>query len=369
MNSRTLTRQELYKLVWSKPATKLAQELGTSDAAITKLCRKFNIPKPGPGYWKTLEAGFNETTPPLPPAGPGISKQIVIWHESRNQWPFQPEVLKRIEEDQLPANRIQLAKDLSEAHPLVSYTKQLLANRKPNAFGVMSIPSDLKIKRSYLQLSASPKTLPRALLIMDALLRALEARGCRIESGERTEAIVEGEKIGFYLWEDSSPVREMTPEEKAKSAGKWIYELNGKLVFTIDEWQAERKNWRDGQRKRLEDQLNEIVVGIISTAEIIRLRNLQWAHDRQQEAEARLRRQQERRRRELLEAHSALWEKSRSLQLFLNEYKEFLSEQGRVGPDCEEAQWLRWACDYADSLDPFKSGELQRAIQDLNPTL
>jgi len=47
-NSITLTREELYERVWSKPATKLAAEFGISDVALGKICRKLNIPKPFP---------------------------------------------------------------------------------------------------------------------------------------------------------------------------------------------------------------------------------------------------------------------------------------------------------------------------------
>jgi hypothetical protein len=69
VKSRILTREELYQMVWSKPATKLANELGISDVAITKLCRRHNIPKPWPGYWRILEAGHTRKIPSLPAHG------------------------------------------------------------------------------------------------------------------------------------------------------------------------------------------------------------------------------------------------------------------------------------------------------------
>jgi hypothetical protein len=45
-----LTREEIYQRVWSKPATLLAKDLGISDVAIAKICKKLNIPKPYSGY-------------------------------------------------------------------------------------------------------------------------------------------------------------------------------------------------------------------------------------------------------------------------------------------------------------------------------
>jgi hypothetical protein len=46
---------ELQKMVWEMPTVKVAKKLGVSDVAIKKRCKKFNIPKPGLGYWRKIE--------------------------------------------------------------------------------------------------------------------------------------------------------------------------------------------------------------------------------------------------------------------------------------------------------------------------
>ncbi|CAJ0784722.1 BAR domain-containing protein [Ralstonia chuxiongensis] len=56
-NSLTIGRRQLYDLVWSKPRTQLAKELGVSDVMIGKMCRQLNVPAPMPGYWASLAAG------------------------------------------------------------------------------------------------------------------------------------------------------------------------------------------------------------------------------------------------------------------------------------------------------------------------
>ena len=43
----TLTRRELYDLVWSKPMTAIAAEFGVSSVAFAKNCAKLNVPRPG----------------------------------------------------------------------------------------------------------------------------------------------------------------------------------------------------------------------------------------------------------------------------------------------------------------------------------
>ena len=53
----TLTRQELYELVWSTPMTKLAESFGISDVGLAKICDRHRVPTPPRGYWAKKEAG------------------------------------------------------------------------------------------------------------------------------------------------------------------------------------------------------------------------------------------------------------------------------------------------------------------------
>ena len=45
------TKQELEKLVWQRPTSQLAKNLGVSDKAIEKWCKTYGINKPPRGYW------------------------------------------------------------------------------------------------------------------------------------------------------------------------------------------------------------------------------------------------------------------------------------------------------------------------------
>src|SRR5258708_13684482 len=49
--NREFTRGQLHALVWSQPTSTIAKELGISDVALGKTCRKLSVPKPPPGYW------------------------------------------------------------------------------------------------------------------------------------------------------------------------------------------------------------------------------------------------------------------------------------------------------------------------------
>jgi hypothetical protein len=62
---KQFTRKQLYALMWSKPALQPAKELGISDVALGKTCKKHNVPKPSPGYWAKVHAGQVVPKPPL----------------------------------------------------------------------------------------------------------------------------------------------------------------------------------------------------------------------------------------------------------------------------------------------------------------
>lgn len=62
-----LTRNELYDLIWSISVSKAASELGISDVALAKRCRREEVPLPPRGYWARRAAGHAPEIPPLPP--------------------------------------------------------------------------------------------------------------------------------------------------------------------------------------------------------------------------------------------------------------------------------------------------------------
>ena len=57
MPEQELTRRAMYDLVWSRPMTKVAEDLGISDVALKKICDKHRVPTPPRGYWAKRDAG------------------------------------------------------------------------------------------------------------------------------------------------------------------------------------------------------------------------------------------------------------------------------------------------------------------------
>lgn len=45
------SKEELAKLVWELPTTKIAEKYGVTDKAVSKWCQSYGIDKPPRGYW------------------------------------------------------------------------------------------------------------------------------------------------------------------------------------------------------------------------------------------------------------------------------------------------------------------------------
>lgn len=65
MQTRNISREELFALVWERPTSEIAVKLGISDVAVGKLCQKMQVPKPPRGYWARVEAGQTPRRPAL----------------------------------------------------------------------------------------------------------------------------------------------------------------------------------------------------------------------------------------------------------------------------------------------------------------
>lgn len=61
----SLTRNELYSMVWSLTMSKIGSQLNVRATDFTKMCVAHNIPRPPSGYWSKLKFNKQPPTPPL----------------------------------------------------------------------------------------------------------------------------------------------------------------------------------------------------------------------------------------------------------------------------------------------------------------
>ena len=76
--SISLSRDELYRRVWSNPVESVAKELGISGRGLAKICTRFEIPVPPRGYWAKLAAGKRAPEIPLPSTDSKLPFEIQI---------------------------------------------------------------------------------------------------------------------------------------------------------------------------------------------------------------------------------------------------------------------------------------------------
>lgn len=370
-NSIKLTREELYEKVWSTPAIKLAKEFGISDVALGKICKKLDIPKPYPGYWQQLAAGRRVHRERLPPLRQGVPAVTYLYpHQPASPFrPENPEVLARIERESRPANIISVAETLHGAHPLVRQTRQVMEKNKPDDYGMLGWSWD----RRCMNVRVSKTELRRALRIVDALLKALEVRGysaeVSMEGPVATHILIGAEKVKVRLSEKAHRgERELTAEEKKKPphtiSNRWVYSPSGRLTLEIDEYcDGFQKKWTDKARKPLEEQLNEVLAGLILAGEALRIRRIEREEEQRRQREQERRRLEDQERCHYLDQHREAWSQSQRLREFLVACEASLVERkGELKQDSPEAKWLRWAQRYADRIDPLKNGSFEEAI-------
>lgn len=85
LKGKSLSRAELFALIWERPSTQVAHELGVSDVALGKLCRQLQVPKPPRGYWARVASGRTPKRPPLPAYRAEIEERLRKQGKSKSQ--------------------------------------------------------------------------------------------------------------------------------------------------------------------------------------------------------------------------------------------------------------------------------------------
>lgn len=72
------SRQKLHQLVWAEPVAKVAERLGLSDVALSKVCRRAGIPTPPRGHWARVQSGKPTQVVELPARSAPRSDSVEI---------------------------------------------------------------------------------------------------------------------------------------------------------------------------------------------------------------------------------------------------------------------------------------------------
>lgn len=267
-------RQELYEQVWSVPMSKLSERLGLSDVGLAKICKKYNIPRPPRGYWAKKKVGQEPKRTPLPPGDLDVPIEIRLNPYNISNSNLKTSTMAKVVSKKEPEKRMFVSETLRNPHPLVKQSAEILKSLEPNSLGILEPP-----KRKCLDIEVTKKSLRRALLIMDTLIKYLEERGYQVFiSDESSKVNILEVPIRFGISEELMTVRKEPKDHRLDGYYQFGHSRfyservpSGNLCLTIHDagrlWGANyRQNWRDTKTKRLENLLDSFINGLIKVA-------------------------------------------------------------------------------------------------------
>ncbi|RYD59132.1 MAG: hypothetical protein EOP56_02570 [Sphingobacteriales bacterium] len=353
MEKRTLSRKELYDLVWEKPFTTLSLLYAISDNGLRKTCIRMNIPYPKAGHWQKLKSGRKTAKLPLR-TDMSVSQEVILYvrntgnanHLEDNSTPLQR--LQAEIEDAI-ADVLTVPKKLEEPDEYVSALKNCLERQEPRFSRYIGMVSS---SDATLDTKVHVTTIERALLFWDTFIKALRARGhdvCIRYSS--TYVLVSGSEFKILL-------REKTTKESYRESNlDWTrYKPTGILALQYDTYP--HKEWKDGKTQSLEQQLSRIIAYLEIEADhrmaerIIRLRE----EDARKEQERIIAELEKRKRDELVDFRELLhkadrWHKAQNLRSYIVEVEKRSNSYDLENNSLNK--WLQWAREKADWYDPF----------------
>lgn len=387
MQSTTLTRKELYELIWSKPMTTVAKDFGVSDVWISKICKEADIPRPPVGYWQKLDAGKNIARKPLPP--PKLLASDLVYIKSTTAYSY-VERDRRSDEDIVSApeplppvfaesmdefsariesniGKINLPSKIVNLHPmiekLIKEDARRVADLKKNRWG-----------REPLYQSAAGEKILIALNCLYQMWSQLGARP-RVSSGRDLTCSVEFSNSHLPLTFRVRPERILPKGAKPEPA---TYEFAWS-------YHGQYSDFRKHESFRtLKDITGETVRSLIIESVVLTEQRLRgsaqdaYEYELRERAEAAARIERRRlaaikHQREELEQLIAsrfcridetlvLFDKAEKIRELVAAFDKKYSAHADHMPDFEH--WRSWAIDYSNQLDPrhWSAEHVQRWI-------
>lgn len=376
----TLTREQLYDLVWSEPMQRLAKQIGISDVAIAKHCRKLGVPVPERGYWNKLQAGKSVTKTALP------ERDLVTINLVTISGTLTPELKSRIkgEPGMATANgesiealaerlrtrlgHVTVPRNFSRVHPTIApLLKKDEKLRQEAANSSYHFPwNQPKFDSPFER---------RRLLFLNGLflgfakvggrgwVRGNDARELAIHMGDASVSFQLGGPAQGWMARRSSSTPSEAREPMCLSIST-AHSASPGIPFA----------WRDEEGRKLEQQLTDIIIGMAVAGKHLHRKWLEeqaaWERRRKEEAEreAQRRRAEEERRerertaslekakRDALRRDARAWREAADIRSYVEAVRKAAD-----APETTDA-WARWALLEADRIDPIVSGRFLQMI-------
>lgn len=358
MANKSITRKELYDLVWTKPVVHIAKDYGFSDNGIRKICKKHNIPLPKNGYWSKLKFKKKVVKEKLPKQddNPEISLEKTNPTLYQGNHPLSEIALRKKELQDIEELNFEVPEKLSKPHELTvatkEYLKELKAIQKRGGYAYQADSTNaLSIKVSY-------NLFARGLRFMDFLIKLLEKRGHVVKVNGRTEVIIKEQKYNLRLTEKNKRFK----RETNYSWNSYDLEPTGLLSLKVDRTYP-IKEWSDTKTKALEYKLLDIIAWLevraeqdIKQAIETELWHKKYEEERRKEKELQKLKYDELANFEGLFTKATRWHKSQYLRNYIKEFEQYTKNTNTL--DAKKEKWIQWAKEKADWYDPFIEKEV-----------
>jgi hypothetical protein len=363
---RELKRSELYALVWEKAVQRVAADIGISNVALAKTCKKHRIPVPERGYWRRKEWGYKVRQEPLPPLPDG-SDPILYFYATPRPEEAPATLTPEGEFERRPENAVVVPETLDKLSRPVRHTLAGLRKRKADDNGLVGTWA-----KDCFRIQVAPASLDRVTRLLQALVDAFAARGYELlegdEGGGGIRVKVKGEALSFSLVERLKQVPHVVTERE-----EIRQELNpgwspvaldtvptGTLVLRIKDAPGPLQHgvFRDRVTLKLEQRLNGFLARMAESARLLKeQREAREEEQRKWEAEARAREETrqiaevEGARFRRIERLARLWQRREAVRGFVEAVKERMKVARRELVPAAQA-WVEWAEKYLDEHHP-----------------
>jgi len=197
MNHTTLTREQLYDLVWSRPMYAAAASIPVSPITLKKICLTHQVPVPALGYWSKPEAARQKARAPLPELTVGEHR---IW------------IRRFLKKKAARPSSQEVTGDKRRWHECTQRTELALKQATPDERGAL-----IARGAGVASVNVPPETVGRALAVLDAFIKAVLKLGHSVPlQSSPAVFFIEGAHVPLAIIERF--VRDKGPPNAAETA-------------------------------------------------------------------------------------------------------------------------------------------------------
>ena len=314
---------------------------------------------PPAGYWAKQAHGHDVKKIPLPAIDDHEVKQIeFVMKEPSSLNELNLDGIKEDHIDKAIGHSFVTLNEFKKGfHPLIVDAQKELRER---------LKSQRKIEDGerihFLNMSVTKSSTERSLSLMNLLFQVIEANGLPISHKpgykEGTYVKVNGVDVQVELKERTK--RSDNPDPK--SYNKYVFHPTGVLYFEFVNIYVSgaRKIWSGTPTMKLEEIVNDVVLGIVMAAILDKKRDEELERRRKKGDEVReqerLKEEQKKNEQERIQAlvqDAQKWQTSNIIRTYIKAVEEkYISEKTLQDINAELKDWIKWAKEKADILDP-----------------